>query len=281
MQLSNWVNNMTDLFISYASEDRPIAERLADQLRLDYWEVFWDRTIPAGSLWSKEIQRNLRDARCVIVLWSATSKKSFWVKGEAAESFETNRYLPLLIDKAGPPRLFEHVQAISIARWVEQGETQELSAVRAAIRSRIGQLPMYGNLEEVAEGEPVTGSHLHLIHSCWRVDKHTSAGFMPYQIHLIIYGHRTALARVQSVEYQLPGYPNGHDQQPGGPRERLFELKELANGFSIAQAHVSLRSQPDGYSSILLLTRFINMSETGPRLADDFIRRAALGRAES
>jgi hypothetical protein len=266
---------MTDLFISYASEDRPIAERLAVQLRVDGWEVFWDRQITAGAQWNAEIQRSLRDARCVIVLWSATSKKSFWVKGEAADSFETNRYFPLLIDKAGPPRLFEHVQAISIARWVEHGDPQELSEVRSAISSRIGQLPMYGNLEKVAEGEPVTSAHLHLIHSCWRVDKHTSFGTMPYQIHLIIYGHRTALARVESVEYQLPGYPQGHDRQTGGPRERLFELKELADGFSIAQANVRLRSQPDGHASILRLSRFINMSESGPRLDDDFIRRVS------
>jgi len=265
---------MTDLFISYASEDRPIAERLAVQLRVDGWDVFWDRQITAGAQWSTEIQRSLRDARCVIVLWSAISKKSLWVKGEAAESYETNRYFPLLIDKAGPPRLFEHVQAISIARWVEHDDSDELSEARSAISSRIGQLPMYGNLEKVAEGEPVTSAHLHLIHSCWRVDKHTDFGLMPYQIHLIIYGHRTALSRVESVEYQLPGYPPGHDRKPGGPREHLFELKELANGFSIAQAHVKLRSQPDGHPSILRLSRFINMSESGPRLADDFIRRA-------
>ena len=265
---------MTDLFISYSSEDRLIAERLAVQLRVDGWEVFWDRQINAGAQWSTEIQRSLRNARCVIVLWSATSKKSFWVKGEAADSFETNRYLPLLIDKAGPPRLFEHVQAISIARWVERGDIQELNEAKSAIFSRIGQLPMYGNLEKAAEGEPVTSAHLHLIHSCWRVDKRTSFGLMPYQIHLIIYGHRTALSRVECVEYQLPGYPPGHDRQPGGPRERLFELKELANGFSIAQAHVRLRSQPDGHPSILRLSRFINMSESGPRLTDDFIRRA-------
>jgi hypothetical protein len=264
---------MTDLFISYASADREIARRLAGKLHANGWEVFWDRQITAGAQWNTEIQRNLRDARCVIVLWSANSKKSFWVKGEAAEAFEANRYLPLLIDQAGPPRLFEHTQAISIARWVESDETQDLSEVRSVITSRIGQLPMYGNLEKVAEGEPVTSAHLHLIHSCWRVDKRTSFGLMPYQIHLIIYGHRTALSRIESVQYQLPGYPEGHARQPGGPRESLFELKELANGFSIAQAHVKLRSQPDGHPAVIRLSRLVNMSETGPRLADDFIRR--------
>jgi|tagenome__1003787_1003787.scaffolds.fasta_scaffold20981299_2 hypothetical protein len=265
---------MTDLFISYASEDRHVAERLAVRLAADGWEVFWDRQIAAGAQWNAEIQRNLHDARCVVVLWSAASKKSFWVKGEAADSFETNRYFPVLIDTAGPPRLFEHVQAMSLARWVEHCDSRELDDVRSAISSRIGQLPMYGNLEKVAEGEPVTSAHLHLIHSCWRVDKRTSFGLMPYQIHLIVYGHRTALSRVALVEYRLPGYPQDHECQVGGPRERLFELKELANGFSIAQAHVRLRSQPNGHPTVLRLSRLINMSESGPRLDQDFIRRA-------
>ncbi len=96
---------------------------------------------------------------------------------------------------------------------------------------------------------------------------------MPYQIHLIVYGHRSALARVESVEYKPPGYSEGHFRQAGGPPERLFELKELANGFSIVQAHIQLRSQPASYPKILRLSRFINMSESGPNLIDDFIRR--------
>ena len=96
---------------------------------------------------------------------------------------------------------------------------------------------------------------------------------MPYEIHMIVYGHPTALARIESVEYHLPGYPEGHDRQAGGPPERLFELKELANGFSIAQAHVRLHSQPSGHPGVLKLSRFINMSESEPRLFDDFIRR--------
>jgi hypothetical protein len=92
-----------------------------------------------------------------------------------------------------------------------------------------------------------------------------------FRFGLKLQGHRTALSRIGSVKYQLRGYPQRHDRQIGGPRERLFELKELADRFSIAQANVRLRSQPDGHPSILPLSRFINMSESGPRLDDDFI----------
>jgi TIR domain len=264
---------MPDIFISYAKEDRPTAELLARKLHEDGWDVFLDRGIEPGTEWSEKLQAALRAARCVLVLWSAASRKSLWVGGEAADACQRDVYVPVLIDATEPPRLFHHVQAQSIAKWIEDASGDELTRLKAVIASRIGVLPMYGNLERVGEGQPVTEAHLHLVHSCWRVDKDTKFGRMPYQIHLIVYGHRTALARAQSVEYLLPGYPNGHDRQPGGPPERLFELKELANGFCIAQAVVQLQSQPPGHSTIVRLSRLINMSESGPRLFDDFIRR--------
>lgn len=263
---------MTDIFISYTANDRPIAAKLAARLHEDEgWDVFWDRKIEAGAEWNGEIQRCLRNAHCVIVLWSSASRESFWVKGEAAEAHDRDVYLPVRIDQSKPPRLFSHLQTQALDGWVERDDHEELDRLKATIRSRIGQLEMYGNLVKVADDEPVTASHLHLVHSCWRVDKQTSAGLMPYQIHLIVFGHSSAMDRIESVQYNLPGYPKGHDRQPGGPRERLFELMELANGFSIAQADV--RIKPPGRPRVLRLTRLINMSESGPRLLDDFIRR--------
>ena len=86
---------------------------------------------------------------------------------------------------------------------------------------------------------------------------------------VIVFGHPTVLDRIESVEYRLPGYPDGFDRQNGGPRERLFELKELANGFCVVQAFVRLKKQPGA----IRLSRLVNMSESGPRLFDDFVHR--------
>jgi hypothetical protein len=265
---------MAEIFISYATRDRTVAARLGSKLHELGWSVFWDRRIEPGAEWNEEIQRELHGARCVIVLWSAAAKSSFWVAAEAAEAFERNTHLFVRIDDAQPPRLFSHVQSMSIAGWLEQSATDEFDQLTASIRTRIGPLPMHGNLEEVAAGSPMTDVHLHLIHSCWRVDRRTEYGVMPYQIHLIVYGHPSALARVENVEYRLPEYPKGHDRQAGGPKERLFELKELANGFCIAGALVRVKGQPAGHSSIVRLTRFVNMSESGPRLSA-YIRDAS------
>ena len=265
---------MTDIFISYSRDDRAKAAEIAARLHEeDGWDVFWDREIKAGSEWNTELQRRLEKARCVLVLWSKQSRKSLWVQGEAARAFERDVYFPVSIDDAGPPRLFRNIQSLSLEDWNRSRDPQDLAELRQSVESRIGRLAMYGTLEKVADDEPVTAAHLHLIHSCWRVDRHSAFGQMPYQIHLIVFGHYSATSRIASVEYHLPGYPEGHQTQKGGAPERLFELKELANGFCVAQAHVELNHQPAGHSKFIRLSRLIKMSESGPRLLADFVRR--------
>ena len=180
-----------------------------------------------------------------------------------------------MIDNVEPPKLFMQVQTPSIASWIRQQDTRPIVMLKGAIASLIDRRRGYEILESVKPEEPVEARHLNLIHSCWRVNKMTKFGLMPYQIHLIIYGHETALERIESVDYYLPGYPDGYQHRRGAAEDRLFELKELANGFSIAQATVNFRprafkGKPAARQAPMTLSRFINLSESGPRL-DDFI----------
>jgi len=41
---------MSDIFVSYAKEDRDRVEPLARALTTHGWDVFWDRAIPTGKL---------------------------------------------------------------------------------------------------------------------------------------------------------------------------------------------------------------------------------------
>lgn len=231
---------MSDIFISYASGDAEIAKSVHDVLS-DGREVFFAPAILPGTEWSELVQKELRTARCVVVLWSANAKNSLWVQGEAAHAFERGCYVPVSIDDTEPPKLFKQIQTPSISDWVNRRVTKPMEMLKNAISSLIDKPKGYDILESVNPEESVEAKHLHLIHSCWRVDKTSKFGLMPYRIHLIVYGHETALKRVDYVEYYLPGYPEGYKHQRGAAENRLFELKELANGFSIAQATVHFR----------------------------------------
>ena len=64
---------MSDIFISYASEDRAETKKLAHALESHGWSVWWDRSIPIGQIYAEVIEAALKEARCVIVIWSEKS----------------------------------------------------------------------------------------------------------------------------------------------------------------------------------------------------------------
>ena len=58
---------MSDIFISYASEDREKARELAEALSRRGWSVWWDRKIPPGKSFDEVIEKALAESKCVIV----------------------------------------------------------------------------------------------------------------------------------------------------------------------------------------------------------------------
>ncbi|MCW5591854.1 MAG: toll/interleukin-1 receptor domain-containing protein [Burkholderiales bacterium] len=108
---------MADIFISYASADRERARALAERLGEHGYTVWWDRTIPPGRVFDEVIQEALHAARCVVVLWSAESVKSNWVKTEAAEGLDQSKLVPALIEPVLPPIEFKRIQAADLTGW--------------------------------------------------------------------------------------------------------------------------------------------------------------------
>ena len=96
---------MTDVFISYANEDRERARDLATALEARGWSVWWDRKIIAGQTFDQVIEHELDTAKCAVVLWSKHSVASEWVRNEAAAA--ANRESGALRHRSGafPHRL--------------------------------------------------------------------------------------------------------------------------------------------------------------------------------
>jgi hypothetical protein len=109
---------MSDIFLSYASEDRERAKALAHTLEAQGWSVWWDREIPFGKPFDEVIAENLAAARCVIVLWTKISVKSRWVRAEASEGAARDVLIPVMLDAdLKIPLEFKLLQAANLSGW--------------------------------------------------------------------------------------------------------------------------------------------------------------------
>jgi len=103
---------MTDVFISYASEDRERVAEIVGSLESTGWRIWWDRRIDAGTKFDREIEKAIDEAKCIVVIWSAHSVESEWVRTEAGEGLEKGNLVPISIDDARPPLAFRRIQTI-------------------------------------------------------------------------------------------------------------------------------------------------------------------------
>ncbi len=109
---------MSDIFLSYASEDRERIQPLVAALGVAGWSVFWDRTIPTGQTWWQVIPQEIRSCRAVVVVWSQQSVESFYVREEAEEGRRRGiRLLPVRVEEVDPPFGFTSIQAADFTRW--------------------------------------------------------------------------------------------------------------------------------------------------------------------
>ena len=109
---------MSDIFISYAKEDRGKAKDIADALKQQGFSVWWDRSILPGETFDTVIEEALDTAKCVIVLWSHTSVSSDWVKTEASEGKQRGILIPVLIERdVKIPLAFRRMQAADLRDW--------------------------------------------------------------------------------------------------------------------------------------------------------------------
>jgi hypothetical protein len=123
-----------------------------------------------------------------------------------------------------------------------------------------------GQLKVPLPAEALTDDHLALIHRSWRVPARDAEFGQPmYQIHVIVFGTVEALRRVNYVVYRLEvAYPM--PVRVGGPLSTNFELKELANGYSLIRAEVHVRGQTEP----VRLSRFIDLTEQSPPLKGSY-----------
>jgi hypothetical protein len=114
----------TDIFLSYARHDQSIARMFADSLVQEGFTVWWDASLRSGETFDEVIEKQLRDAKAVVVLWSPRSVASRWVRAEATLADRRNKLVPAMIEACDRPIIFELTHAAELCDWA--GDTSDV-----------------------------------------------------------------------------------------------------------------------------------------------------------
>jgi hypothetical protein len=145
---------MARVFLSYDRDDADRARSLALALEKAGHSVWWDLHVRGGAQFSRVIEEALNAAQAVVVLWSAHSVESAWVRDEAAAGRDRQILIPVCLDKTVPPMGFRQYQTINFSGW--KGRTVLISCWRRSRRSPLtppsllDRLPGYRNHAGIA-----------------------------------------------------------------------------------------------------------------------------------
>jgi hypothetical protein len=114
----------TDIFLSYARDDRSTARIFAERLEGEGFHVWWDASLHSGETFDEVIEQRLRAAKAVVVLWSPRSVASRWVRAEATLADRRNKLAPAIIEACDRPIIFELTHAADLCGW--EGDTSDM-----------------------------------------------------------------------------------------------------------------------------------------------------------
>lgn len=132
---------MAQVFLSYDRADANRARSIALALEKAGHEVWWDPHIRGGEQFSKAIDEALSRADAVVVLWSAHSIDSTWVRDEAAVGRDSGRLVPVLIDAVQPPLGFRQYQSIDMSAWKGGGQPPRFQELLISLTAQSGGIP--------------------------------------------------------------------------------------------------------------------------------------------
>jgi adenylate cyclase len=147
---------MARVFLSYARDDVEVARKLAGVLTEAGQTVWWDRHLHGGANFSNEIDRELKNAEAVMVLWSPASIASAWVQDEAAEGRDSSRLIPAVLGSVKPPLGFRQIQCIDLSEWEKDGRTEPLDDLLSAITKVAGHDKPAKDSESAAVAAPIS-----------------------------------------------------------------------------------------------------------------------------
>jgi TolB-like protein/Tfp pilus assembly protein PilF len=108
---------LPDIFLSYGHGDEATARRFAESFEREGFSVWWDASLRSGDAFDATIEAALRSAKAVVVLWSAISVQSRWVRAEATLADRNKTLMPVMIELCDRPIMFELMHTTDLSQW--------------------------------------------------------------------------------------------------------------------------------------------------------------------
>ena len=129
---------MADIFISYSRQDKARVAPLVAALEAEGWSVWWDPEIAPGEEFDGLISRELDAARSLVVVWTAQSVDSRWVRGEARDAADRGVLVPVRLDNARLPIDFRAVHTTDLDGWGDDPQHPTFQGLRKAVEAKLG-----------------------------------------------------------------------------------------------------------------------------------------------
>lgn len=125
------------IFLSYSREDRAQVLPLIERLTGAGHDVWWDGLLEGGDRFSHVTEAALETRDVVLVVWTARSVDSHWVRDEATRGRDRGRMLSISLDGTQPPLGFRQIQYIDLSQNSGPGAGTAFDEVLAAL-AKIG-----------------------------------------------------------------------------------------------------------------------------------------------
>ncbi len=132
---------MADVFISYKTERRNAAQHLSRILELNGYSVWFDYGLLSGSDFGPQIERELRAAKAVVVLWCSLSHDSRWVLEEAHLAERLGTLTPVWLELVELPLGFGRADTVDLSNWDGSPRSPVLDRLLNEIGRRVGRDP--------------------------------------------------------------------------------------------------------------------------------------------
>src|ERR1700738_3832824 len=133
---------MADVFISYKSERRSAAQHLSRILDLNGYSVWFDYGLLSGIDFGRQIEREIRAAKAVIVLWCSLSRDSTWVLEEAHLAQKLGTFTPAWLERVDLPLGFGRADTIDLSVWDGAPRSHLLDRLLSEIARQVGRDPV-------------------------------------------------------------------------------------------------------------------------------------------